>query len=366
MTATIEPQGTRVGRKALIALSPPPTHRDAGLAVGEVARLFDTWLTLRQATNRIASARTLAGYHDDMARWATLLAPPGEGPAWDRLRLKDPTVEAISAGLAAMSAAGLSVPARQRAMAPLRGLCSWLARNQHLSYDPTARDDLTIKGQPQRLPVAYSTSELTRIAQAVPAIHDDQTEALRWPAPDEATFALLAGCGLRISEVCSLTWDRLVDLDSDQPLLRVRGKGSRERTIPLPPTVTANLRAYRTERISRATQQRSPLAVRPRSRVIVQTDGRIVSATVVNHWIARWLRHASVARRPGALAHAFRHTAADGWLDNGATLAEVQALLGHASIATTGVYTKARPDTLAAVTRGGRYEQLGGRLPPLE
>jgi integrase/recombinase XerD len=63
---------------------------------------------------------------------------------------------------------------------------------------------------------------------------------------------------------------------------------------------------------------------------------------VVNHWIARWLRHAGVARRPGALAHSFRHTAADGWLDTGATLAEVQALLGHASIATTGIYTNPR------------------------
>ena len=235
MTEAIEPRVTRVGRKALIALSPPSTKDDGDRPIGEVARLFDTWLTLRQATNRIASGRTLSGYHDDMARWATLLAPPGEGPALDRLGLEDLTVEGISAGLAAMSAAGLSVSARQRAMAPLRGLCSWLARNRHLPYDPTAGDDLTIKGLPQRLPVAYSTTELTRIARAVPAVHDDQTEALRWPARDRATFALLVGCGLRISEVCSLTWDRLADLDNDQPLLRVRGKGSRERTVPLPP-----------------------------------------------------------------------------------------------------------------------------------
>jgi integrase/recombinase XerD len=65
-----------------------------------------------------------------------------------------------------------------------------------------------------------------------------------------------------------------------------------------------------------------------------------------------------VTRRPGALLHAFRHTAADGWLANGATVAEVQALLGHASIATTGIYTTARPDTLVSAVKVGRLERL--------
>jgi integrase/recombinase XerD len=184
---------------------------------------------------------------------------------------------------------------------------------------------------------------------------DDQNQPLRWPERDQAVLALLAGAGLRISELCSLSWQRLADLDTGAPMLRVRGKGGRERAIPLSPTATQVLRHYLGDRQQRAATV-AKLAVRPRARVIVQTDGRAVTPSTVNAWIERWLRHAGVPRRPGALAHAFRHTAADGWLDTGATVAEVQALLGHASVATTGIYTKARPASLVDVTKTGRYE----------
>ncbi len=347
----------RVGRKPLVALSPDPTRDHRGLPANPVARLFEEWLTLRQATNRIGSPRTLAGYRDDMARWATLLAPAGPGPAWDRLRLEDLTEAKIQTALAAMATAGLSVAARQRAMAPLRGFCRWLTRHHHLTLDPTSDDELTVRAKPPRLPASYSTPELARIDAVVGTDLDDQRPALRWPNRDQAALALLAGCGLRVSEASELTWQRVAELDTDQPVVRVRGKGNRERAIPLPPRATDVLRAYRDDRTQRAATTKA-LRVRPRARVLVQTDGRPVSPTVINTWIDRWLRHAGVARRPGALAHAFRHTAANGWLDTGATLAEVQALLGHASIATTGIYTKARPATLATVTRHGRYETL--------
>ena len=102
----------RRGRKALVPLSPPATLDGAGTPVGPVARLFEAWLQGRQATNRIASERTIAGYRDDMARWATLLAQKGPAPAWDRLQPEHLTPDAIAAGLVAMAAAGLSVPAR--------------------------------------------------------------------------------------------------------------------------------------------------------------------------------------------------------------------------------------------------------------
>src|ERR1700737_1571158 len=126
----------RRGRKALIPLSPPGTLDARGTPTGTLARLFEIWLQSRQATNRIASQRTVAGYRDDMARWATLLAPEGPGPAWDRFRPEHLTPDAIAAGLAAMAAAGLSVPARQRAMAPPRGPCAWVAPPRHLPPPP--------------------------------------------------------------------------------------------------------------------------------------------------------------------------------------------------------------------------------------
>ena len=132
-TARVE----RRGREALVPLSPPATLDGAGAPLGPVARLFEAWLQGRQATNRIASERTIAGYRDDMARWATLLTPTGPGPAWDRLRPEHLTPDAIAAGLAPMAAAGLSVPALF-----VRGVCQrgvgFLNHNRRASSRSTA------------------------------------------------------------------------------------------------------------------------------------------------------------------------------------------------------------------------------------
>ena len=67
----------------------------------------------------------------------------------------------------------------------------------------------------------YTTAELTRIAVTVETGFDDQNQLLRWPERDQAVLALLAGAGLRISELCTLSWGRLADLDTPAPMLRV-------------------------------------------------------------------------------------------------------------------------------------------------
>lgn len=343
----------RSGRKALVALAAPPTLDSHGLPVGPVARLFDEWLTVRRASNRISSPRTVAGYRDDMARWATLLTT-GQ-PAWDCLALDDLTRENLIGGLAAMNTAGLSVAARQRSMAPMRGLCRWLVRNGHLTADPTNDEDLEIRSAPRRLPSHFTDDELERITTVAAAGLDDQRASLRWPDRDLATIALLAGAGLRASELCQLHWSSINDLDQAEPAVRVVGKGGRERVVPLGPRTAGTVRRYRGQRRA---HRDGPLAVQPTHAVIAAVDGSPITPSVLNSWTRHWLRASGVAPRPGAAAHAFRHTAADGWLANGATLAEVQALLGHASIGTTGIYTKVRPETLGAVVKAGRFEHV--------
>jgi len=194
----------RSGRKALVALAASPTLDDQGRPIGEVAQLFEQWLTVRQASNRISSPRTVAGYCDDMARWATLLAT--EQPAWDRLNVADLTRNSLIAGLAAMNTAGLSVAARQRVMAPMRGLCQWLVRNGYLGANPTNDEDLEIRSAPNRLPSHFTDDELARITTVTAAGLNDQRQSLRWPERDLAAIALLAGAGLRASELCQLQW----------------------------------------------------------------------------------------------------------------------------------------------------------------
>src|SRR5215207_5931922 len=150
---TLEHQGP--GRPALIELSAPSTIGGDGRPVGEVASLFEEWLLLRQASNRISAQRTLDGYRADMARWATLLAGPGDGPALDHWQVSDLTAERIQHALATMAGAGLSVAARQRALAPLRGFCGWLVRSRRMAVDPTQDEELSIRASSRRLPAAF-------------------------------------------------------------------------------------------------------------------------------------------------------------------------------------------------------------------
>lgn len=344
-----------MGRPALIPLSPPPTLGDDGAPVGEVARWFHRWITSRKSTDDIRSGRTADGYWADMRRWATLLAPPGDGPAIDRLRLVDLTRDNVEDALAAMNDAGLSTSARKRSLAPLRGLCGWLARRGVIEVDPIG--DFSVKTAGKRLPKAFTDDEMRRIYSAAAVEDPTQRADLRWPARDRAVVAVLAGCGVRASELCGLAIADLIDFDGDEPLLRVIGKGDKERAVPLTPRVVGDLAEYLGERIDRS-EGDERLRVALDAPLFVRTDGSAVSPSVLNEWVIRWCRSAGVTKPVGAAAHAFRHTAADGMLAGGASLNEVQAVLGHANISTTSVYVAARAEASRAALRHGRFEQI--------
>jgi site-specific recombinase XerD len=350
------------GRPAIIALSAPATVDDAGRPIGEVAALFEEWLDDRRGSGRLTSQRTIDGYRNDMSRWATLLAQPGPGPALDRWKLRDVSAAALRAALAEMADAGLSVSARQRAMAPLRGFCGWLTLNRRLPTDPTRDQQLTVTTAPSQPAAAFTDNELERITAAVTDGAGEQRDTSRWPERDLAALILLAGCGLRTSELCALTWADLRNLDGNNPTVHISGNGARERSVPLPPHSAAALRSYRDDR--RHVHRSAPLAVQPDTRVIIRGDGKPVTLSTLTVWVTRWLNAAGVARRPGALIHAFRRTAADGWLTNGATLTEVQALLGHASVATTATYTTSRTEPIVSAAKSGPLEKLLGRPAP--
>ena len=107
--------------------------------------------------------------------------------------IRSRTEARIVDALAVMSAAGYSTAARQRALAPLRGLCRWWVRRGHLSTDPTADEDLAVRQRRQRLPSSFTDDEVARITAAAAREDPAQRTELRWPARDLATVALLAG-----------------------------------------------------------------------------------------------------------------------------------------------------------------------------
>lgn len=215
----------------------------------------------------------------------------------------------------------------RRVMSTWRQFCKWLVRDGHMASNPMDHIDA-----PRR--TGWSPKPLQPEDLAAVAAESSQpspTTRSPWPERDEALFALLIAGGLRVSETIGLRTGDCY-LSDDPPRLRVTGKGDKVRTIPIPPEAVARLVTYLdsadTRNISLAAAE--PLLRRP--------DGRTMTRSAVDHAVRGWFRRAGRTPPKGALVHSFRHTFATGLIDNGASLPEVQQLLGHADLATTQAY----------------------------
>ena len=145
----------------------------------------------------------------------------------------------------------------------------------------------------------------------------------------------------------SVTWT----LIATRSRLRVVGKGDKARTVTLPPETAAVLRAYLTERREILGSPDADDAL------IVRSDGRPCTRSAVDHLVHGWFRRAGRTPPRGALAHSLRHTYATLLIDNGASLPEVQRLLGHADLSTTQAYIGVTGKGLeeAALTNPARH-----------
>jgi integrase/recombinase XerD len=173
------------------------------------------------------------------------------------------------------------------------------------------------------LPDVLAAEDVERILDAPPA--DDPTGI---GVRDRAILELLYACGLRVSELVGLDVDR-VDLPNQQ--VRVIGKGNRERRVPMGDEARERLHRYRTGPRAEWT------AKRPTEAVFVGLRGRRMSREAVWRLVKRWTEAAGIGER--VTPHTFRHSFATHLLEGGADLRVVQALLGHASISTTQLYT---------------------------
>ena len=188
--------------------------------------------------------------------------------------------------------------------------------------------------RPDWAPKALEYAELERIAVA--AASPDPRARDPWPERDSALFAVFAGAGLRIGEAIALPVGAIEAADRS-PRLRVLGKGNKTRTIPVGPEVLDAIRAYLHTRPERAGHYRStdPVFVRRLRGAYAPFNTQAMDALV-----AGWYRRAAVTPPPGSVAHALRHTYATLLVDAGASLPEVQRLLGHVDLSTTQVYLK--------------------------
>ncbi len=219
-----------------------------------------------------------------------------------------------------------------RALAAVRSFHRFCAEEGLLDSDPS--DDVSSPRVPQGIPKALSEAEVERLLDAVPG------EGPR-PQRDRAILETLYGGGLRISELVGLD---LGDLDLHSGLLRVLGKGSKERVVPVGRKAGATLRGVPRRRSARA--RPGPRRVDRSALFLNARGGRLTRQ-------GAWLIVRGAGDRAGLRGrlypHVLRHSCATHMLDHGADIRVVQELLGHASLSTTQVYTQVSPERLLAV-----------------
>lgn len=277
----------------------------------ELSRALKEYLNY-VAVERGCSRNTVLAYGRDLRSYLAGLRREGI------TRPDQVTRERIEEHIRRLRESGLAISSVERAVSAIKGFHRFMVLEGVCDELPTA--DMPLPAKPSRLPDVLSREQAAALLdQPFP-----QTPAgLR----DRAVLEVLYGCGLRASELCGL--DRRAVL-LDEELLRVFGKGSKERLVPILGTAAASLRAYLEE-------GRGALVGRmPTPAVFLNVHGGRLSRQSV-HAICE--KYGRVAGIKGLHPHTLRHSFATHLLEGGADLRAVQELLGHADISTTQLYT---------------------------
>ena len=246
---------------------------------------------------------------------------------------------------------GFGVESRSiaRKLSCLKGFYKWMLIDKRIDYDPTL--NIETPSSWKVLPKSLAEGEVAAMLErtgAAARVADADGLALR----DHAILELLYAGGLRVGEICSL---RVEDLSLDMARAMVRGKGDKERIVPMGRSAVEALERYialgRPSLVARGVVQRA---------LFLSVRGRALT----RQWVWEMVRGMSGTGRK-ASPHMLRHSCATHMVEHGADLRSVQTLLGHADIATTQVYTHVAMERLKAVhrmhhPRGKRRVGVGG------
>ncbi|WP_432564543.1 site-specific tyrosine recombinase XerD [Kineococcus sp. SYSU DK003] len=298
------------------------------------------------------SANTLGAYRRDLARYVRFLTARGVD---DPAQVDEATVSAFVLALRSGEDGGavLTASSAARTASAVRGWHRFLHAQGRSADDPSVQ--VRPPAPPRRLPSALTVEEVTRLLEVAGLVQDGAQAAV--PLRDRALLEVLYGCGARISEAVGLDLD---DVDpevlGETGVVRLRGKGVKERVVPVGPVARAALERY--------------LA---RSRPQLVADGRGTPALFVNTRGGRlsrqsaWAVLQSAAGRAGITRavspHTLRHSFATHLLHGGADVRVVQELLGHASVTTTQVYTLLSADSLRELHADGPPRARHGHHP---
>lgn len=274
----------------------------------EPAARVDQWLR-RLAAERAPSAHTLAAYRRDLAKLT----------AWMQTRDIDDfaalTPEQMRGFVAKVHRDGLAPSSLQRLLSACRSLFAWLLAEGCIEHDPAAG----VRGPRTRrkLPQVLDADEATRLV-SMPTDEDDLG------VRDRAMLELFYSSGLRLSELTGLCWR---DLDLDEGMVRVLGKGSRTRILPVGRHAVAALRALADGAVDTSAG----------AAVFVSRRGGALGARAIQKRMKQLAQRRGISRN--VHPHLLRHSFASHLLESSGDLRAVQELLGHADIGTTQIYT---------------------------
>ena len=288
----------------------------------QIVKLVEEFLAML-THERAASPHTLRAYDRELHAFAGfLIAKLGRDVSPSKIEHQH-----IRIYLSELYARGLSKASVARALAAARSWFKWLARHGHVEQN--AASLVATPKLPKHLPRVPSIEQMNRVANTISA----ESEAPVWPERECVIFELLYGCGIRNAELVGLNLD---DIHWANEAILVRGKGRKQRYVPLGDAAAQAIHAYLPSRDAKlaAAKKSTPalllnFQLRGNGRLTTRSVGRIVKSIAIANGLA-----------PDVHPHTLRHAFGTHMLEEGADLRAIQELLGHERLSTTQRYTQ--------------------------
>ena len=280
---------------------------------------WQNWL----AKERLYSAHTLDGYSRDLAIFLAKISPKKENSLQSLAALE---VRDFRSFLSNRAAQYINKNSMGRELSAIKNFFKWLDVNEIIKNP--AISVINSPRKPKVLPKAVDETDAFDILDETTKVQKDAWQGLR----DKAILTLLYGCGLRISEALALN---VGDINSQSEFLRIKGKGNKERIVPLLPIVWENICAY---------LKQTPYNPQEGEPLFLGARGERLSPRIVQRQVQKLRVRLGLA--DNLTPHALRHSFATQLLAAGVDLRSIQELLGHSSLITTQRYTDVQTETL--------------------
>ena len=273
---------------------------------------FQDYLTMLRVERNL-SPRTLEAYQRDLKHYLSFIVDK------DIISLSNISQMHIREYIRSLNEKGLAASSIARIFSSIRSYHKFLSAENYVNENPTLI--LTSPKAPKKLPHVLMEEEISAIINAV-------VETFQYAKRDKAIIEMLYSCGLRVSELCALSLNNLY-LNDD--MIRIMGKGSKERLLPVGGRAKNFLNDYLIH--CRPGIQKD----KGSSSVFLSRNGNPLTPAKINNILRKWSQVAGISK--SVSPHTLRHSFATHLLEGGADLRFVQALLGHSDISTTQIYT---------------------------